>query len=153
MKKILFALLLAPICSMAADPQIFEGEWSGKGVYLKDGYNSACPTFNLSFETKPRSLKFSSGNRVCERHEETFAPVEMQFADGNLYWNGRKIGTIQGNYLTVSFRAPEPNGQIRNYRMSMRRQGSTLVYEESRTMNSDVEPLIVFSGVLTKVKE
>ena len=57
---------------------------------------------------------------------------------------------MKGNVLEARFSMPEGNGRIRHWRMSLRREGDTIVYEESRTLDDNTTPLISFAGLLKR---
>lgn len=133
----------------ATQTDAFNGTWSGKGVYRRDGLTTNCQ-MNVEFFGESSTFRFVSGDRACERHSEVFDPVLMHVVDGLLVWNGMEVGTFANNFVTVDIRVPEGNGRIRHYRMSMRMEGSVLTYEESRRMDGDAEPLITFAGVLVR---
>lgn len=146
----LFFLLSAilPIFSFASDPSTFEGQWKGKGTYILNGEITQCSLMQLGFETSNGRFSFLAGKRICEKHEEDFYRVDMAYQDGILYYNGKKVGEFDGNFLKAAFRAQEPSGKFRNWRMSMHRQGKHLMYEESRTMDGESTPMISFAGLL-----
>jgi hypothetical protein len=130
-----------------AGPEIFAGKWNGKGTYIFKGELTQCQEFKLVFGAQADSFKFVSGLRNCDKHQEQFYPVEMKFKGGKLYWNGRVVGSYDTNVLEARYRMPD-GGTFRNWRMSMRREGKNLMYEESRTMEGETTPLISFSGLL-----
>jgi len=148
----LFALFVpvffAPLAQATDPASVFRGNWSGKGTYIHDGRLSQCGEFKLTFAGTPDSFEFVTGNRKCDFHEEEFVNVKMEVRNGELFFYGQKVGSFQGNELNSSFRAPEGNGRFRFWRMTMRRQGNHLMYEESRTMDGESTPLISFSGML-----
>lgn len=131
-------------------PAQFAGSWTGTGVYRLKEQQSFCRVFEMKFEGNKYLMTFGGGERVCDAHNEKFAPVSMAYQEGKLYYNGKVVGSITGNVLEARFSAPEGNGNIRNWRMSMRKEGNNMVYEESRTMNNDKTPLISFAGILSK---
>lgn len=133
----------------AATPEQFQGHWSGRGTYILDGKMTSCSDFVLDFAGTEATMTFVGGGRTCESHQEEFGRVEMAFRDGGLYFAGKKVGTLEGNLLSVAFRAPEGDGRFRNWRMSMRREGNHMVYEESRTYDESATPFISFAGLLT----
>lgn len=142
-------LMLFLTGSAFADPDVFVGNWSGKGTYILSGDMTQCSLMKLEFAATATEFTFVSGRRECEKHTEDFYEVTMEYRDGNLYYFGQKVGTYDGNVLTAGFRAPDGNS-FRNWRMTMRREGNNLMYEESRTMEGQVTPLISFAGLLIK---
>lgn len=150
MKLVAFLSLLLPSLSFASTPDFFNGQWEGQGTYIYQGDITHCPTFRMEFIGDAKSFEFASGMRNCEKHREEFAPVTMEFRDGSLYFYGQKVGELKDNVLTAWFRAPEEDGRFRNWRMSMRREGQHMVYEESRTMDGETTPLISFTGLLIR---
>lgn len=149
MKLLLAAVFLYLPLHASADPDIFDGTWKGKGTYILKGDMTECSEFELTFSTYNDIFTFESGHRVCEKHSETFYKVPMRFKDGILYFNGLKVGSYDGNRLEAHYRMPDGNS-FRNWRMSMRREGQNMVYEESRTMEGETEPLISFAGLVIK---
>ena len=135
------------------EPKQFKGRWLGTGVYQKEGVQTHCKTFEMKFDGNRYLMNFLGGGRDCETHTETFASVAMAFSAGKLYYNGVEVGSISGNVLQTRFSMPEGNGRVRHWRMTMRKEGSTLVYEESRTMDSETTPLISFAGLLIQQSE
>lgn len=153
MRNLLGVILVAgamvvSAAASAVGPEIFHGKWSGKGTYIHDGRMSQCSEFTLEFAGTPSSFEFVTGHRKCDFHEEKFYNVKMEARDGVLYFYGQAVGAYTGNELNAAYRAPEGDGRFRNWRMTMRRQGDHLMYEESRTMEGETTPLISFSGLL-----
>lgn len=146
----LAALLSSFSWAEISNPSQFNGDWKGTGVYQLNGVQTHCPTFELSFDGNTRLMSFLGGTRVCETHSEKFVTVVMAFHDGKLYYDGRVVGTIHGNVLETQFSMPEEGGRVRHWRMSMRQEGDTLVYEESRRMDDEKTPMISFAGILSK---
>jgi hypothetical protein len=72
----------------------------------------------------------------------------MTYKEGNVFFNNMKVGTYTENQMDVFFRAPDGN-TFRNWRMTMRRDGNTMLYEESRTMDGETTPMISFAGLMT----
>lgn len=151
--SILFASvsLLLSARSFAA-PDIFNGVWQGKGTYVLRGTISQCSDFNLIFTTTEKTIEFTSGYRVCDNHSEKFYKVGMDFRDGKILFQNEVVGTYTDNKVDVHYTMPDGNSH-RNWRMSMRREGNNLVYEESRTMDGENTPMISFAGVLTLQKD
>lgn len=145
----LFVVIFASLCA-SADPDTFEGVWNGKGTYILDGDMTQCSVVKLIFSGTKSTFTFVGGKRVCDKHSEDFYTVKMDYKDGKLFFNGNESGTYDGNVLTAHYRAPDGNS-FRNWRMSMRREGDHLMYEESRTMDGETTPLISFAGVLVRV--
>ncbi len=143
-------LLMAPAVFAAepSEPAQFKGRWLGTGVYQKDGVQTHCRTFEMKFDGNRYLMNFLGGGRTCEAHTETFASVAMAYSAGKLYYNGIVVGSISGNVLQSNFSMPEGDGRVRHWRMSMRKEGKTMIYEESRTMDSETTPLISFAGLL-----
>lgn len=127
----------------------FEGKWSGKGTYIFNGELTQCSQVELSFSETAAEFKFGGGGRGCDKHTETFYPVSMQKKDGKLMFAGQVVGTYTDKVVTSEFRMPDGNS-FRNWRMSMRREGNNLMYEESRIMDGEQTPLISFAGMLQK---
>ncbi len=151
--KLIYATFLLLVVSFAnaaevTGPAQFAGDWLGTGVYQLSGVQSYCASFKMKFNGSRYLMDFVGGSRDCEHHSETFGAVSMAYDNGDLKYNGQVIGTIKGNVLEAHFSMPEGNGNVRHWRMSMRREGSTIVYEESRTMNDEQTPLISFAGLL-----
>jgi hypothetical protein len=128
----------------------FSGSWSGTGVYQLQGVQTFCRTFELKFDGNNDLMNFMGGKRECDSHNEAFVQVAMAVQAGKLFYNGQQVGTITDNVLETSFSMPEGNGHVRHWRMSMRKEGNTLVYEESRRMDGEENPLISFAGILIK---
>lgn len=130
-----------------AGPEIFAGKFSGKGTYILKGDLTQCRQFNLEFAATKTTFTFVSGDRICDKHSEQFYSVTMDYHDNKLFFNGQVVGAYDGNKLEAFFRMPDGN-TFRNWRMSMRREGSNMIYEESRTMEGETTPLISFAGLL-----
>lgn len=122
----------------------------GTGVYKRAGVQTFCRSFEMKFQGDKAQMRFLGGQRACDTHDESFVDVSMSFLDGKLFYGAQRVGSITGNLLQTQFSIPEGPGMIRHWRMSMRAEGNTLVYEESRTMNNETTPLISFAGILTK---
>lgn len=154
MKFIFFISILAltqnSLAAGPTDPSQFKGSWSGTGVYQKEGSQTFCKTFEMKFDGNRYLMNFLGGGRVCDTHNETFSSVSMAYQNGKLYFNGQVVGSVNGNLLESYFSMPEGNGHTRHWRMSMRKEGNTIVYEESRTMDQETTPLISFAGLLKK---
>jgi len=146
----LFVLILNLVfCqfAFANDPSQFSGGWSGRGTYIYAGEMTNCSGFTLGFHATKTRFTFARGQRVCDKHQEAFPPVSMDYRDGKLFFNGQVVGQYDGTTLTATYRMPDGNS-FRIWRMSMRREGQHLVYEESRTMQGETTPLISFAGLL-----
>ena len=129
-------------------PEQFTGTYTGTGVYRLKDQQTFCKLVEMKFEGSQLLMSFGGGERVCDSHTEKFAPVAMAYKEGKLYFNGKVVGEIIGNVLTASYSAPEGGGNIRHWRMSMRKDGKNLMYEENRRMNDEVTPLISFAGIM-----
>ncbi len=147
MKKLIFASAIFWGMSVWAAPDMFSGTWQGKGTYILRGDMTQCSLFKLVFNTTAETIEFTSGERVCEKHSENFYKVQMTYKDGGIYFQGQQVGTYDGNKIEVHYSMPDGNSH-RNWRMSMRREGDNLVYEESRTMDGETTPMISFAGLL-----
>lgn len=154
---ITFFITLITVFSVTAGasvtgPLMFQGNWEGTGVYYIDGQRAFCPLFEMSYEATEDTLVFSSGKRECETHYEEFDPVRLTYnkEDGGLYFFGQQVGTLEDNLINMGFEAPQSDGRIRVWRMSMRKEGNTLVYEESRIMKGEEDPVISFAGLLQR---
>jgi hypothetical protein len=152
--KLLAFLILTSIGlqSLAQDkkigPEQFTGKYVGTGVYRLKDQQTFCKYVQMSFEGNNLLMNFGGGERICDNHSEKFAPVAMAYKEGKLYFNGRVVGEINGNVLVANYSAPEGNGNVRHWRMSMRKEGNNLMYEESRIMNDETTPLISFAGIM-----
>ncbi len=154
--KYLFSafLMLIAAGAQAGGPESFSGKWSGKGTYILNGTMSQCREFAMTFAGTRDSFEFVKGNRKCDNHEEEFANVKMEARGGELFFYGQKVGTYsEDGHLTAAYSAPEGNGRIRNWRMTMHRQGDHMMYEESRTMDGETTPLISFAGLMVVEKQ
>lgn len=150
MKTLIFTFLIALISfSSQAIPTQFIGSWKGQGTYIHAGALTNCHDFELSFEATPTTFTFASGYRDCDAHYETFYPVTMEYRDGLLYFGTEIVGSYDGDILQATYRMPDGDS-FRIWRMSMRKSGDHLLYEESRTMEGESTPLISFSGLLIK---
>ena len=102
-----------------------------------------------SLKTNPNRrgyAQFVYPDSISDMHSEEFYPVTMQFKNGQLFFNGQVVGSYDGNKLDAYYSAP--NGEsTRHWRMSMRREGNHLMYEESRTMEGETTPMISFAGL------
>jgi hypothetical protein len=128
----------------------FAGNWSGKGTYIFEDVLSQCSVMEMQFYADEAQFVFVGGQRVCENHEEQFYQVAMTYREGVLYFGEQAVGTYSDNEINVSFTQPEPDGDVRHWRMSMRVEGDHLMYEESRTMNEETTPLISFAGMMQR---
>lgn len=154
--KILFlalGILLGSQQAEANNPKVYDGKWVGKGIYLRNGVQAFCPTFEVVFKADGQELEFTSGKRVCESHSEVFDKVTITTKDGGVYWGKSRIGSFDGSLLGLEFRMPEQGGGTRIYRMSMRVEGPNMTYEESRRLLDQDKPVITFAGVLERVEE
>ena len=106
-----------------------------------------CGSVDLYFTAQGDTFFFRGGQRTCDKHEEKFGPVRMTYRDGVLYFGEQAVGSYKDGLMQVRYRMPDGN-TFRNWRMSMRREGDSLVYEESRTMEGETTPMISFSGML-----
>ena len=141
-----FILALA-LTSAQANPAEFAGHWLGQGTYIFDGDMTDCSKFELIFNAGNNRFTFASGHRVCGDLDEKYFPVTVDYRDGNIFFNGQKVGSYTDNTMEMGFRMPDGDS-FRNWRMTMRRQGDHLMYEESRTMEGESTPLISFAGLL-----
>ena len=148
----LLSLLLAAGTARADSGPLepFAGRWEGRGTYILHGETTNCGTFALVFAAPPGSFVFVGGARACDRHQESFTEVRMEARDGALRLGDQQVGSYDGDLVQAAFRQPDGDGRWRNWRMSMRREGTTLVYEESRRMDGDATPMISFAGLLTR---
>lgn len=150
MKTVVLGLVSAFLAATAhADPNEFAGHWVGKGSYNLKGDIEQCSDFQMVFSATPTEFVFESGSRHCDKHTEEFYRVPMTFANGNIYFGEEVVGTYSENRMDVSYRAPDGD-TFRFWRMSMRREGENLMYEESRTMEGQQTPMISFAGVLIR---
>jgi hypothetical protein len=147
----LLSLLLAAGAARAESGPLepFAGSWEGRGTYILHGDTTSCREFGLVFASPPGSFVFVSGRRLCDKHQESFTEVRMEARGGALWLGEQRVGSYDADLVQAAFRQPEGDGRWRNWRMSMRREGSTLVYEESRRMDGDATPMISFAGLLT----
>lgn len=143
--SILFMMSLSQASSAA--PKIFDGNWAGKGTYILSNDVTSCSSFDLQFSATEDQFVFESGQRACDKHKENFYRVPMTYKDGKLYFGGQQVGSYTDDTLEASYRMPDGNS-FRTWRMSMRRSGDHLLYEESRTMEGETTPLINFAGLL-----
>lgn len=144
----LFAALLASASSgvaAQAGPEQFAGTWAGKGVYLMNGDVTSCSLIEIIFAVSGTTFTNVGGKRICETHEQTFGEDRMDARDGNLLFGGQIIGGYEGNTMHAALREPT---QHRNWRMSMRREGNALLYEESFTNDGDPNPITSFAALL-----
>lgn len=136
----------------SADPTQYKGTWVGRGVYTLYGVQTFCSRVELTFDGDKDHFIFVGGSRVCEGRNEVFSRVEMDVKGNDLLYGEAKVGALNDNVLTSGFSMPEPGspGQTRNWRNSIRREGSTMIYDESRHMTGEPENKITFAGVLLK---
>jgi hypothetical protein len=142
-------IVLSGSTAASAAPNVFDGNWLGKGTYVLNGDITQCSLVDFRFSIAPGEVTFLGGRRVCDKHEEEFYPVTMQYHDGKVFFAGEVVGTYDGNQMEVSSRVPD-GATYRNWRMTMRRQGEHLMYEESRTMDGQTTPMISFAGIFLK---
>jgi len=134
-------------------PEQFIGKWKGQGTYILNGVITNCPVVEMEFKATADSFEFTTGRRVCEQHQETFYKVNMGFSQGKLTFGKEIVGDVNGSVLTSGYRMPEGDGRFRIWRMSMRKEGKHLMYEESRTMEGETTPMISFAGMLVLEEE
>jgi hypothetical protein len=134
-------------------PEKFTGRWVGKGTYILNGVLTQCSLIEMEFKGTATSFEFTSGRRICDQHTETFYKVQMQVANGELLFNSQKVGEVSAQVISSAFSVPEGDGRIRHWRMSMRRNGNNLMYEENRIMDDNETPMISFAGMLTRVPD
>lgn len=147
MRHLFILILLSLSASSAfAGPEVFDGTWNGKGTYILHGDLTQCSVLELTFSSTADTFTFASGRRVCDKHSEEFYAVTMQFKNGQLFFNGQVVGSYDGNKLDAFYSAPDGES-TRHWRMSMRREGDHLMYEESRTMEGETTPMISFAGL------
>ncbi len=135
-----------------ARPDGFAGDWKGQGVYILNGDLTQCTGFDMKFAVINETFEFTSGSRVCDKHSEQFITVQMKMNNGRLMIGDMTVGSYDGDFLEASFRAPDGNS-FRNWRMTMRRQGDHVIYEESRRMDGETTPLISFAGLLIRSQD
>ena len=129
----------------------FTGVWTGKGTYIRSEVLSQCQEFTLTFAGTRDSFEFVHGYRKCDHHDEEFTNVKMEARNGELFFGGQKVGTYtEDGWVKAAYSMPEGNGHVRNWRMTMHRQGDHVMYEESRTLDGEETPLISFAGLLQK---
>ncbi len=150
MKTRLLIIIVSLLSSIAGaqTPELFKGKWQGTGLYRTKGIQSHCGEAEFVFAGGQNFIEFTSGFRKCENHFEKFDTVRLDYQDGKFYFGTLVVGEMTGPVVSLRFSAPEADGKIRHWRMSMRREGNHLVYEESRTMDGEVTPLISFVGLL-----
>lgn len=130
-------------------PSEFIGTWIGKGTYIFSGDMTQCAQMIMVFTATDVTFTFDSGSRVCDKHSERFYKVTMRYENGKFFFGNQQVGSYDGEVMTLAYR--EPDGDtFRNWRMSMRRQGDHLMYEESRVMDGEQTPQISFAGLLTR---
>ena len=130
-------------------PSQFKGKWKGTGIYRINGVQSFCKESEFVFDGSEKFIEFTTGFRNCDFHSERFDLVRLDYKDGKFYFGTFAVGELIENTMHLRFSAPEADGKIRHWRMSMRREGDHLVYEESRTMDNEFTPMISFVGLLT----
>jgi hypothetical protein len=145
---LLFAFLFSSL-SWALSPEIFKGQWQGTGIYRINGIQSHCHQAEFVFDGGKSFIEFTKGFRNCDNHSEKFDLVRLDYKNSQFYFGSLVVGELIENTMSLRFSAPEADGKIRHWRMSMRREGQNLVYEESRTMEGEVTPLISFVGLLS----
>ena len=151
MKLIVFFTLLFGLIHSTASATLpdIDGRWVGEGTYILDGEITYCDHVELIFSSTDSEFIFESGNRSCTKHNETFYRVSTEVANGEVSFAGMIVGEYTESTVQMGFRQPDGD-TFRNWRMSLRRQGNHLMYEESRTMDGETTPLISFAGVLVK---
>ncbi|NQZ01751.1 MAG: hypothetical protein HRT45_13905 [Bdellovibrionales bacterium] len=155
MKAKFFTLVVLVLGGFVAAADLNEsgvaGNWSGKGTYILDGVLSQCSVMEMQYYADETQFVFVGGQRICDNHEEQFYQVALTYEDGKLYFGDQEVGTYGGGVINVGFTQPEPNGDIRHWRMTIRVQGDHLMYEESRRMNDETTPLISFAGMMQRL--
>lgn len=148
MKTIFVRLLLGiSLLTSTTYATSFLGSWQGKGTYIFKNDLTQCSLMKLVFTEVGDQFSFETGRRECDKHNEDFYKVNMTLKNGQVLFGTEVVGTYTNDFMTVAYRMPDGNS-FRNWRMSMRRQGDHLMYEESRTMEGEKTPLISFSGLL-----
>lgn len=141
-------LIFLIFCNFAfATPEIFKGKWQGQGTYILSGDMTKCANVELQFGATTNQFQFIGGQRNCDKHDEQFYPAYMSYKNGEIFFNGLKVGTYTSSTMEVRYRMADGK-TFRNWRMFMRREGNHLMYEESRTMDGETTPLISFAGLL-----
>lgn len=153
MKQLALAsLLLLPVGAHASGLDGFVGTWVGKGAYIKSGDLYQCSLMKMTFAKTDTQFIFDYGQRECDKHSEVFDRVVMTYHDGGLFYPGGdgkevKAGEYGDGRVELHFDMPDPKGGLRHWRMSMRAEGDSFMYEERRIMNNDATPMISFAGL------
>lgn len=150
MRSALFAAALAvggATGAHATEIEVFNGAWGGKGTLILHGDITQCSSIEFYFTVTADTFVFNGGQRTCDKHEDKFKPEQMTYRDGVFYFGDHAVGTFRNGVIEMRFRMPDGN-TFRNWRMSMRREGDNLVYEDSRTMEGETKPMISFAGML-----
>jgi hypothetical protein len=150
LKSALLALLLVAPGLQAgpalADPNVFEGAWAGKGTLILRGDITQCSSVEFYFSVTADTFTFNGGQRTCDKQENTFKPEIMTFRDGVLYYRGEVAGTSRDDLMEAHFQMPGNT----TWRMSMRREGDNLVYEDSLSVAGETTPMISFAAMLKR---
>lgn len=141
-------LFISPLAM--ADLAPFTGHWKGRGVYQLEGKQTNCAEVDFGFSADGKMIEFTFGSRSCDEHKETFDRVVVDYENGKLMFAGTQVGTYKDGLFSIAFSAPNGDGRTRHWRMTMRAEGDTLVYEESRRIDSNSTPMISFAGLMKK---
>lgn len=97
----------------------------------------------MEFDGTDVSMSFVGGARVCDTHTEAFAAVTMTYKAGQLFYDKDVVGSIEGNVLRVQFTPRRRWSHSELPHEYAKKEGDNIVYEESRTMDSESTPLLV----------
>lgn len=142
-------LILFSLIAWASGPEQFSGHWQGKGIWVRGGVQKVCSLVKMEFHGTPEHFQFSSGERICEDFQQTFDREDLDIRGEDVLYQGQLVGHLKDNLFSLEF----IEGGERVYRMSMRREGNRLSYEESMRLKNESTPLLSFVGVLEKSEE
>jgi hypothetical protein len=150
--RIVSGMVLAYAPSVTAGesgPEQFAGTWRGKGVHITNGEITLCSLVEIIFASDGTDFANVGGKRICETHQMIIDKDRAEVRDGKLIFRDQVIGGFEGNTMYVMLVAHPKEEKSRTWRMSMRREGDTLIYEDSRSTEGDTTPHTSFAALMT----
>ncbi|MFP5384519.1 MAG: hypothetical protein ACLGHN_00470 [Bacteriovoracia bacterium] len=114
----------------------FDGKFQGPGkATFASGRNFVCPEVFLHLVQTKESLKILTGGYNCIDFSAYFDPSSFEISSGELFYQGKKVGTLSENRIEISVFDPEDGS---TYHLLLSRTVKGLTYQEKWLVENEV---------------